>query len=999
MLIKNIAILASLVSLLMASSACLAVEEDSVDRDYAADLPRIQPTPPADALETFRIATGFRIEQVAAEPLVVDPVAMAFDADGRLFVIEMRGYSEDDKDHLGRVRVLEDVDSDGKFDRSTIFAEGFSWPTAITCSRGGVFVGAAPDIFFLQDTDGDNRADLRQKVFSGFGRSNVQGLLNTFKWGIDNRIHGATSSSGGKIVTEQENLPAEALAGLDLRGRDFAFDPATLSIQATSGGAQHGLSFNRWGEKFVCSNSDHIQMVIYEDRYVGRNPFLVAPRARLSIAADGPQADVFRASPIEPWRTIRTRLRVKGIVPGPVEGGGTAAGYFTGSTGVTIFRGTAWPKKYQGWAVVGDVGSNLVHRKSLESRGLQYVAKRFDEQSEFLSSSDIWFRPVQFANGPDGALYIADMYREVIEHPLSLPPIIKRHLDLTSGRDRGRIYRIVGSDFQQPKLVKLSRASSRQLVDMLDHANGWQRETAARLLTERKDRSTRVALETLVSAGSPVGRIRALYALYQMDWLNAEIIIDSIRAEQPRVTEHALRLAEYFVAQSPTLRDFLLRLAERPQAVEKLDLRVRFQLAFTLGELPSSKVRNRALTNLALADLDNPWIRVAVRSSLFRGSAGVITELVSTKQQSDQIREWIKILAGQIGAQQRSEDVAQLLRLLQQPIGKEMTTQIIEGLAAKPDSALARSIASATGGTSKKILQEIFHQAQVQALDSEEEVDVRVAAVGSLTLASWSEISETVSSLVEASQPITVQVATLDVMSHFEEVGVAQLLINNWRLLSPRIRSRAGDVVFSRSQWIPLVFEALETGHIAPAEIDLRWLRIVALSTDENIASRAKTLLASSLNSQRQEVLTHYQASLDLAGEIARGEEVFKKNCSACHQIANVGNPIGPNLAAMRNRGAESVLVNLLDPNREVNPAYLSYVLVTDDGRTLTGMIIDESATTVTLRTAKNAVHQVLRINIEALYSTGTSLMPEGLEKQIDLQSMADLIAFLTSLR
>ncbi|MCA9208570.1 MAG: hypothetical protein KDA55_09460, partial [Planctomycetales bacterium] len=435
---------------------------DSIDRDYSQELPRIKPQEPRDALAKFTLKPGFRIEQTVAEPLVVDPVAMAWDEDSRLFVVEMRGYSEDGDQNLGRVRLLEDTDSDGRFDRSTVFAEGLSWPTAITCARGGVFVGAAPDIWFLKDTNGDGKADERRVVFTGFGRGNVQGLLNTFKWGLDNRIHGATSSSGAKVVRlgdDGQPIGDEADA-LVLRGRDFAFDAKTLAMTAESGGAQHGLSFNQWGEKFVCSNSDHVQQVLFEDRYIARNPYLAAPGARVSIAADGPQADVFRTSPIEPWRIVRTRLRVQGIVPGPVEGGGTPAGYFTGSTGVTIFRGTAWPAEYQGWAIVGDVGSNLVHRKRLEPAGVRYVARRVDEKSEFLSSSDIWFRPVQFANAPDGALYIADMYRETIEHPASLPPIIKKHLDLTSGRDRGRIYRIVGEGFQQPQLPKLSQATA-----------------------------------------------------------------------------------------------------------------------------------------------------------------------------------------------------------------------------------------------------------------------------------------------------------------------------------------------------------------------------------------------------------------------------------------------------------------------------------------------------------------------------------------------------------
>ena len=385
--------------------------------DYASELPRIPPKSTAEALGSFTAEDGFQIDLVASEPLVVDPIAFAFDEKSRLFVVEMRGYSEDADRNLGRVRVLTDDDGDGRYDRASTYVDGLSWPTAIACYDGGVFVGVAPEIRYYKDTDGDGKADHRRVVFEGFGRSNVQGLLNTFKWGLDNRIHGATSSTGAEV----KSVAAGKSDRLSLRGRDFAFDPKSGHIAATSGGGQHGMSFNAWGEKFVCSNSDHLQFVFYEDRYIRRNPFFAPPPARRSIATDGPQADVYRASPVEPWRIVRTRLRVGGLVPGPIEGGGTAAGYFTGATGLTVYLGNAWPAEFAGWAFVCDVGSNLIHRKRFSSAGVGYRASRVDINTEFIRSSDIWFRPVQLGNGPDGTLYVADMYREVIEHPKSLP--------------------------------------------------------------------------------------------------------------------------------------------------------------------------------------------------------------------------------------------------------------------------------------------------------------------------------------------------------------------------------------------------------------------------------------------------------------------------------------------------------------------------------------------------------------------------------------------------
>ena len=327
----------------LVSSVChVAAAEPFVE---PKDLHRVPPTEPEKALATFQVKPGFKLELVAAEPLVMSPVAMAFDENGRLFVTEMIDYSERRDERLGRIRVLEDANGDGRFDRSTTLAKDLPWPTAVLCYDGGVFVGATPDILYLKDTDGDGVADVREVVFTGFAagvdRLNVQALLNSFAWGLDNRIHGATSLSGGRITSpkNRESKP------VDLRGRDFSFDPRTFDFRAESGGGQHGLSFDDYGRKFVCSNSAHVQMLMYDDSDAGRNRFYAMPSPLVSIAEDGPAAPVFRISPDETWRVIRTRWRVAGLVPGPIEGGGHPSGYFTGATGITIYRGNAWPKE------------------------------------------------------------------------------------------------------------------------------------------------------------------------------------------------------------------------------------------------------------------------------------------------------------------------------------------------------------------------------------------------------------------------------------------------------------------------------------------------------------------------------------------------------------------------------------------------------------------------------------------------------------------------------
>jgi putative membrane-bound dehydrogenase-like protein len=558
----------------------------------AADLPRTAPVGPGRALSAFQLRPGIRLDLVAAEPLVVDPIAMRFDEDSRLFVVEMRDYSERRDERLGRIRMLEDTDSDGRFDKSTVFAENLPWPTALIWFDGGLFVGSTPDILYLKDSNNDGKAEQSQVIFTGFGaglqRLNVQQLLNSFNWGLDNRIHGASGGNGGTITT----VAKPGIAPLALGSSDFSFDPRTFEMRRENGGGQYGMTFDSAGRKFICSNSAHIRQVMYAHGDVLPEMQYPLPSPALDIPVDGPSGPVFRISPEEPWRVLRTKWRVAGLVGGPIEGGGRSSGYFTSASGVTIFRGTALGIETEGDAFIADVGSNLVHRKKLLPNGVGFKAERAaDEQkSEFLASRDLWFRPVSFANAPDGALYIADMYREVIEHPWSLPPNIKKHLDLNSGNDRGRIYRVVATNFAQPKLPKLSRASDDELVALLAHPNGWHRDTASRLLYERLTRNPNhpelaSKIRAHITFNSPYAPLHALHLLNSIGAahpggpikMESFDVARAIQTTNNNLVEVAVRFLPKF--ENPAGVAVFNRLAKHPSA------RVRYAFAWALASI------------------------------------------------------------------------------------------------------------------------------------------------------------------------------------------------------------------------------------------------------------------------------------------------------------------------------------------------------------------------------------------------------------------------------
>ncbi|MFN5961027.1 MAG: PVC-type heme-binding CxxCH protein [Verrucomicrobiota bacterium] len=413
----------------------------------SAGLPRLPALSPDAALAAFTIAPGYRISLAAAEPEVVDPVSLSFAPDGPLYAAEMRDYSERRNEKLSRVRCLHDRDGDGRFETSTVFADGFAWITSVLAVADGVYVAASPDLWFCRDRNGDGKADEREIVFTGFGshaaRLNVQALVNSLT--IDpcsGRIFGATAGNGGSVHRVSAGQPTGP--PVNLAGADFSFSHDQRDLRAESGTAQFGLTFDQWGNRFVCSNSRHFIWVAYDRSLLPGKAAFAPPSPLVDAATEGPAAEVFRASPEEPWRVVRTRWRASGLVPGIVEGGGRASGYFTSASGIHISTGSTG----QGHAFIGDVGSNLVHRKEITWTQHGPIAQRpkTETDREFLTSHDTWFRPVSFATGPDGALYIADMYREFIEHPDSLPPPLKSQMDLNSGHDRGRIWKITRTD-------------------------------------------------------------------------------------------------------------------------------------------------------------------------------------------------------------------------------------------------------------------------------------------------------------------------------------------------------------------------------------------------------------------------------------------------------------------------------------------------------------------------------------------------------------------------
>ncbi len=978
------------------------VEKIDPNVDYKDRLPRILPREPAESMKAFRIIPGFRLEQVAAEPLVRDSVDIAFDENGRLYVVELTTYAENNSAQFSsenaRVSLLEDTDNDGKFDKSTIFADQLMCPTGVTCFDGGIFLAAAPDILYCKDTDGDGKADVREVVLTGFGFG-ANSLPNSLRWGLDSRIHAMSSTSGGliKAVRWEGGGEGRKAEPVQTRGRDFSFHPRTGELQLESGGAQFGMSFDEWGRKFSCSNSAPIYMMMYDDRYIARNPYYAAPSPRISIWKDG--SKVFRVSPVEPWRALRTELRIKGTFTGPIEGGGTPAGYFTGVCGTTIYTGNALPKDVYGNAFVCEGSSNIVHRMRLEPNGVGFTAHRVEEKREFLASEEIWFRPIQFAHAPDGTIYMADMYRETYEHPGAIPPSAKKHIDLSTGNDRGRIYRLVPEDFKQPAPVRLGEMPVAQLVPLLGHPNSWHRRTASRLLYERQDRKAIEPLKKLAAeSSSPLGRMHAMYALDGQEALTDDVVLARLEDQHPRVREHAVRLAERLLAASPAVREKLYAMTDDE------DLRVRYQLGFTLGEISGARA-TAALAEVAKRDVGDSWVRVAVLSSSF-GRPGKLYALLAADAEwrgTDGGRAFLEQFAEQAGLQNQSDQIAEVLKSLdgfgqeEKQLGQSVVRGLSKGLS-KAGSPLLADLSSGGGSRAGELLTEMVEKSKTAAGDPKQPVDERVAAVRSLGLAPFDDAVDILTDLLDSLQPPEIQTAAIQALSQFQDDEVSEIIVEGWPGFTPKVRGEAAEALFARPVRLSALLAAIENQVIKPSQLDPARIQFLLSHADQTIRDEASRLLSSAKLSPRKEVVEGWRDVLDMKGEKVRGKAVFKRECSKCHLLEGVGVELGLPLNTIGNRGAETILLSVLDPNREVNPSYLNYIVVTTRGLQISGMITSETATSVTLKRAEGETDTVLRANIDELISTGLSIMPEGQEKAMTKQEMADVIAYLMSI-
>ncbi len=581
------------------------------------------PLSPADALKTFFMPPGYHVELVASEPLIQDPVAIDFDPQGRLWAVEMPGYMRDmtgagEDEPIGRVVVLEDADGDGRMDKRTVFADGLVLARSVKVLDRGVLIAEPPNVWLMRDTDGDLRADSKELVTSKYGRldADPQNNANGFYWALDNRMYTA------------------GLSDVYLRLKNGVFE-----VHETLQRGQWGLTQDDSGRIYRNTNESALHVDLVPTPYFARNPHLLRTRGSYERLANGNE-DLNTVWPVRP-NPGTNRAYQTGID----RTDGTLV-RFTAVCAPLVYRGDRLPSELYGNVFVAEPAANLVSRIILDDTGTTVRARKAYERGEVLASTDERFRPVYLTNAPDGTLYIADMYRGILEHRISITvylrgQILARKLEQPTGL--GRIYRIVHDTTERDTATRLAAASSDDLVRTLSHPSGWWRDTAQRLLVERADRSATPALVKLAtSAKDWRTRLQALWTLDGLDAIEPATVVKAIEDPSRDVRVGAVRIAERWLAASGNaVQQAVLK------HLDDADWAVRQQIAASIGSLPPG---SRAVAAVSVLERhgDDPIVVDATLSGL-RGSEVDVLERVLVRLKPDATTDAVRLPSTKLG--------------------------------------------------------------------------------------------------------------------------------------------------------------------------------------------------------------------------------------------------------------------------------------------------------------------------------------------------------------
>lgn len=923
-----------------------------------------QPLSADDALRSFQLDSDLRIELVASEPLIEDPINIAFGSDGRLWVVEMGDYPTGEKG--GQVKVLEDKDGDGIFDHASVFLSALPFPTGVQPWRDGVLISAAPDILFAKDSDGDGRADHVEKLYSGFRLANPQHRISGFTYGLDHSIHCSSGDNLGKISSVVDGT------SIDASGHDVKIWPDDGRIAAVSGRTQYIRSRNDWGQWFGNDNSRPMYHFPIDSRYLKRNP---------AANYSGNTRQLFDppvAPPVFPMTPASERFNDL-----------FAANRFTSACSAIIFRAPTFGGPDRDTAFICEPVHNLVHRAVLEPDGATFRAERIEreQQSEFLASTDPWFRPTRAITGPDGALWIVDMYRETIEHPQWIPQAWQQQLDLTAGKDRGRIYRVLPADSPAPKWDAIDTASTDELVELLKSPNGTRRDMAHRLLVHRHDSLAFAKLQALAeSTDNPHARVHALSILDVSQRLDTETLLAALEDEHPGVLMVAIRLCEPRLPTEPVFLGPLKALAQHT------DSSVLLQTALALGESEAPEA-GEILATIALNTQLDRWVARAIVTSA-RPHVTAIAAAVIDQVHSDSGDDVRLTLLSDLVATAAANQIDLVPHLVEAlgPSRSDLEAKL------RLASITAHAVKAQTERASvREKMKPLYDQAMELIGDAGKPAEQRCNAMSliGIGIQPAEQERQILLSLLTPATPPLVQHRAIDHLTSSSDTGPANELLDRWPSMSKSVRDHCVSRMLVRQPWSEQLISAMESKKVAVVDLSASAKQQLSQTGSRSMRVRAARVIAATGAADKQLLVRSYLDQFDSDGNIENGAVIFKKHCAACHVPDSQGRAIGASLDNLSDRRDRVLVEAILDPNRAVDPKYQNYIVRTVDDQILSGAIEEEAGSSITLGHADGKRTTINRTEIASMKNSGVSLMPEGLEQTLTPQAIEDLIHYL----
>jgi putative membrane-bound dehydrogenase-like protein len=992
------------------------------------------PRPADEALRTFDLHPEFNISLVADENLAEKIMSLDWDPQGRLWVVETPEYPggrdinrndqrispwrvrEPDKFPVGskegreardRISMLEDTNGDGLMDRKTVFFQGLELATSLVFYKDGVIVSQAPDTYWIRDTDGDGKADKKETLFTGWGTFDTHAVTSNLRWGPDGWVYGSVGYSAGEVTSADGSKRfGKITAGL------YRFRPDGSALEQVASG-----SCNTWGCEIAPDGE-----IFFSTATCGE------PMLHLVL----PEKIISRAG-VPGVRAVKPIIAENKVFPARFENRQPYlqidwVGAFTAASGSTIYDGGAWPAKWRGpaWAFfVHEPTVWLTHQEFVQPDGVSYQGRKEEgrEQKHFLTSTDYWFKPIHSRVGPDGALYVVDFYNQIAVHNDTRgTPHGARNAATRPDRDHHftRLYRIQHKQAEQLPAFALNSKNASQLVTMLDHPNGWVRASANRLLSEGAGESESGLLRDKATQGrTAYGRMQALWVLHNLDLLDPELLLAAARDPDAVVRKNAMRVAAERdnSANEPPAELVRALLADADQRVRIFALIAGTtvtptrELAEAIVEAwPTFKNPHLEAAALAITAKDPLlFVESALDANNPAQLSGMVTQLarqVANQNDPETARRLVVAVAGKPASTDILKATAlQALAANLRP-GVKPTTDAVLGNALKQLLASEQTAGAVLplitrwdyvdqiGDAAKAAVAKAESRLADKSLSDEERGQIAANLLGVRALDA--SIVPAVTALVGSDASAALQRRVIEALGTTGEPSVRQALLAVLPRLDLDLREVAFGQLLRRTDWSSAVVQALADRKLDPVVLGPGNLHRLRTHTDSGVANRAAAVIAELKGPEQKEkdaLIAKLRPEVIKTGNATNGAKLFTANCAQCHKFKNEGADFAPNLTGMGAHGPEDLLVHILDPNRVVEPNFLSVSIETKDDLNYDGIVLRENNSVVVLRN-QTAETEIRKDNIASRRSTGRSLMPEGFE-QLGVEGMRDLLTFL----